>query len=518
MKKLLALVLTFLLVVSCANVGMAEAAKEKIVFRTSTGSERPTTFDPTNVQSAGSMHFVLTAYEPLVNEVVGTTELEPCLATEWENPDAMTYIFKLRENVPFFDGNIMTAEDVVYSYERAMSFASAVSGLVSEIASVEAKDDMTVEIKLKSANSGFLYNVAKIGIVSKAFCQTNEKNGDFGAEACYRATCGTGAYQVSNYVEDQYYIMSRFDDYWRGWYSDRQIDEIQCIQVQDDVTMIQMLLSGELDKGHLMLTNSVEEMENAQNMNLYMAPSLQCNIFTMNTQKYPLDNLLVRKAISLAFDYEGAAQGIYGGNASVPHGFLSTKFADNNPEIPEQRFDLEEAKRLIDESGLQDIRLDIHVLGMADLIEMATMLQANLKKIGVTLNITQTDWVPLAEEHTNPENAPHMSSLCMGAFIGDAVSYMRQSFDSVNSGGSYNWSFYENEQFDNYMKLAMEATDSQARTKAIYDAQKLLVEDCPAIFCVNPMQIEAINSNWEGFEMHPTDYFWYVRFYNLTKK
>lgn len=151
MKKLLALVLTFLLVVSCANVGMAEAAKEKIVFRTSTGSERPTTFDPTNVQSAGSMHFVLTAYEPLVNEVVGTTELEPCLATEWENPDAMTYIFKLRENVPFFDGNIMTAEDVVYSYERAMSFASAVSGLVSEIASVEAKDDMTVEIKLKSA-------------------------------------------------------------------------------------------------------------------------------------------------------------------------------------------------------------------------------------------------------------------------------------------------------------------------------------------------------------------------------
>lgn len=531
---LLAGILTTILIAGCGSdkneKAEPEAAGEntenkdtsntdKIIFKTSTGGETITTFDPTNVMTAGTMTISLTCYEPLVREKIGSTELEPCLATEWETPDNQTFTFKLRENVPFKDGNIMKAEDVVYSYERAMAFSNAASSCVSGIEAVEAPDDKTVVIKLSSPNSGFLYNAAKIGIISKQFCSDNEKDGDYGQNACLRETCGTGAYQISDYKEDQYYAMSRFDDYWGGWNEEHnQIDEIQNILVKDLATEYQMFVSGELDKVQMSLDEYLEELEANSSISVYQAPSLECDIFSMNTQKAPLSNPKIREAVSLAMDYKGVAESVLGGGAQIPHGFLSTTFEESNPNIPEQQFDMEKAKALIEESGETDITIEMHILTIPRLQQMASMLQANLKELGITLNISEKDWLALAEEHTNPETAPDMASLCMGAFTGDAVNYLNTNFNSANSGGSYNWSFYENENFDALMKTAAETADEKEKLESLYQAQELLVKDCPAVFAANPAQIEAINNRWEGFTLHPTNYFWTVRYQDLTLK
>ena len=109
----------------------------------------------------------------------GTTDLEPWLAEEWEIPDAKTYIFHIRDGVKFYDGTNLDAEAVVYTFERAMAFVNSVSSCVEEIETVEATDDMTVKITLKAENSGFLYNVAKIGIISPEFCKKHEEDGDW---------------------------------------------------------------------------------------------------------------------------------------------------------------------------------------------------------------------------------------------------------------------------------------------------------------------------------------------------
>ena len=492
---------------------------DKNVFKTSTGGETITTFDPTNVMTAGTMTISLTCYEPLIREKIGTTELEPCLAAEWETSDNQRFTFKLRENVPFKNGNIMKAEDVVYSYERAMAFSNPASSCVAGIESVEAPDDKTVVINLSSPNSGFLYNAAKIGIISKQFCTDNEKDGDFGQNACLRETCGTGAYQISDYKEDQYYTMSRFDDYWGGWNEGHdQIDEIQNILVKDLATEYQMFVSGELDKVQMSLDEYLEELEANPSITVYQAPSLECDIFSMNTQKPPLSNPKIREAVSLAMDYKSVAESVLGGGAQIPHGFLSTTFEESNPDIPEQEFDMEKAKALIEESGETDITIEMHILTIPRLQQMASMLQANLKELGITLNISEKDWLALAEEHTNPETAPDMASLCMGAFTGDAVNYLNTNFNSANSGGSYNWSFYENDDFDALMKTAAETADEKEKLESLYKAQELLVKDNPAVFAANPAQIEAINSRWEGFTLHPTNYFWTVRYQDLTLK
>ena len=253
LRRRLAVCIILAMIFALSACGKSEDKKEETDKNVSISEEdktfsvalgvMPADFDPTNLVGAGDMNASRTCYEPLVEEIRGTTELQPWLAESYEVPNAKTYIFKLREGVKFADGTDLNAEAVVYSYERTMAFVNPVSTLVQEIESVEATDDMTVTIKLKSDNSGFLYNVAKIGIISPTWCKENEKDGDWAQDYCTRNSCGTGAYQISGYEEDQYYTMEKFEDYWGGW-KDNQIDTIQTLIVKDNATQIQMLNSG----------------------------------------------------------------------------------------------------------------------------------------------------------------------------------------------------------------------------------------------------------------------------------
>lgn len=523
-KKLVSMILTTAMILTLASCGNA-SEKENGKQEGGTSEDKtfttalvvmPANFDPTNLVGAGDMNASRTCYEPLVEEVRGTTDLEPWLAESYEVPDAKTYIFHIREGVKFADGTDLNAEAVVYSYERAMAFVNSVSTLVQEIESVEATDDMTVMIKLKSDNSGFLYNVAKIGIISPTWCKQNEKDGDWAQEYCARHSCGTGAYQISGYEEDQYYTMSKFDDYWKGW-KDNQIETVQTLIVKDQATQIQMLNSGEVDKLQIPITENLDILEANDKIDVLTSESLQTNIFTFNTQKAPFDNLLVRQAVTLAMDYEGVKDNVYNGKATVPTGFMPSPFAEHNDEIPVQSQNLEKAKELMEQSGVGECTITVHLCeGSDDQVQMAQILQANLAEIGITLEIKVMPWLSMVEENSSPDTAPEMSALNMGAFTGDGVFFLKQNFHSMYSGQPYNWSFYENTEFDEVIDKAAATVDESEKQELLDRAQQILVDDCAALYITSPDSVEAINNLYQGFKIHPLDYYYSIRFYQLT--
>lgn len=503
----------------CGNSGEKKedtgASGEDKTFTTALGV-MPSNFDPTNLVGAGDMNASRTCYEPLVEEVRGTTELEPWLAESYEVPDAKTYIFKIREGVKFADGTDLNAEAVVYSYERAMAFVSSISTLVQEIESVEATDDMTVTIRLKTENSGFLYNVAKIGIISPSWCKENEKDGDWAQEYCARNTCGTGAYQVTDFEEDQYYTMTKFDDYWKGW-KDNQIDTIQTLIVKDNATQIQMLNSGEVDKLQIPITENLDILEANPKIDVLTAQSLQTNIFTFNTQKTPFDNKLVRQAVTLAMDYEGVKDNVYNGKATIPTGFMPELFAEHNKNIPQESQNMEKAKELMKESGVGECKIAVHLCeGSDDQVQMAQILQSNLAELGITLEVKVMPWLSMVEENASPDTAPEMSALNMGAFTGDSVFFLKQNFHSMYSGQPYNWCFYENKEFDQLIDQAAATVDENEKKDLMGQAQQILVDDCAALYITSPDSVEAINNLYKGFKIHPLDYYYSIRFYQLT--
>ncbi len=525
MKKMVAVLTVLsmtLAMAACGNSGgdTGEGSDTKISEEDKTFTAAlgvmPSNFDPTNLVGAGDMNATRTCYEPLVEEVRGTTELEPWLAESYEVPDAKTYIFKIREGVKFADGTDLNAEAVVYSYERAMAFVNSISTLVQEIESVEATDDMTVTIRLKSENSGFLYNVAKVGIISPTWCKENEVDGDWAQAYCARHSCGTGAYQISDYEEDQYYTMTKFEDYWQGW-KDNQIDTIQTLIVKDNATQIQMLNSGEVDKLQIPITENLDILESNPNIDVLTSESLQTNIFTFNTQKAPFDNLLVRQAVTLAMDYNGVKDNVYNGYATIPSGFMPKLFTEHNDQIPEESQNMEKAKELMEESGVGPCTISVHLCeGSDDQVQMAQILQSNLAELGITVEIKVMPWLSMVDENSSPDTAPEMSALNMGAFTGDSVFFLKQNFHSVYSGQPYNWSFYENEEFDSLIDQATATVDEDEKKALMDQAQQILVDDCAALYIVSPDSVEAINNKYQGFKIHPLDYYYSIRFYQLT--
>ena len=381
---------------------------------------------------------------------------------------------------------------------------------------MEATDEMTVTIKLKSDNSGFLYNVAKIGIISPTWCKEHEEDGDWAQAYCARHSCGTGAYQISGFEEDQYYTMEKFDDYWGGW-KDNQIDKIQTLIVKDNATQIQMLNSGEVDKLQIPITENLDILEANENIDVLTEQSLQTNIFTFNTKKAPFDNLQVRQAVTLAMSYEGVKDNVYNGKATIPSGFMPAKFAEHDDSIPEQSQNLEKAKKLMEQSGVGECKISVHLCeGSDDQVQMAQILQANLAEIGITLEVKVMPWLSMVEENSSPDTAPEMSALNMGAFTGDSVFFLKQNFHSMYSGQPYNWSFYENPEFDEAIDKATATVDEKEKKEYLNTAQNILVDDCAALYIASPDSVEAINNKYQGFKIHPLDYYYSIRFYQLT--
>ena len=104
----------------------------------------------------------------------------------------------------------------------------------------------------------------------------------------------------------------------------------------------------------------------------------------------------------------------------------------------------------------------------------------------------------------------------MGAFTGDSVFFLKQNFHSMYSGQPYNWSFYENPEFDEAIDKATATVDEKEKQEYLNTAQNILVDDCAALYIASPDSVEAINNKYQGFKIHPLDYYYSIRFYQLT--
>ncbi len=501
---------------SSAN-GNSGAAPKVLVYGL---NAEPQSIDPINSTGAGELKIIRNAYDALVQEKHGSVELEPALAVSWTEEGGRIWTFKLREGVKFQDGTAFNAEAVKFSIERVQKLGGGIGSLISNVEAVEAPETYTAVIKLKSPDVNFLYNLAKIVIVSPTAAKEHEQDNDLGKAWLSRHTAGTGPYQVSEWVEGQYAQLDRFTDYWKGWEdSDHQLDQIKFQFVSDPSTQYQLLERGEVDKIEISIVDIVDRLEKNGNLTVLKDKSLETDIFTFNTAKAPLNNKKFRQAISYAMDYESVAKSVLKGYGTVPRGFLAEGFEGFNEKIPPQTYDLEKAKQLLAESGVTQRSLTLHIMsGLPIQKNAAGILQDSLRQIGIDLKIEEKPWATLYEEHAKSETAPDMSVLNMGAFTGDPVTFLAQNFHSRNIGGPYNWSFWSNPDFDKLLDQAAATADKTEKNKLLAKAQEILVEDAPAIYFANPGKVEAINSRFTGYVLHPLDYYYTIWFYDLRVK
>jgi peptide/nickel transport system substrate-binding protein len=240
----------------------------------------------------------------------------------------------------------------------------------------------------------------------------------------------------------------------------------------------------------------------------------------------PLQDKRVRKMIDLAFDRHAFVQDAMGGHAQVPRGLLPEALPDFDPSIPEPKVDLEKAKQLLDEAGWKDtdgdgirdkdgqpLKLTIMYLQQYQWERMGSeLLQANLAKIGVRLEIEGQPWPTMVERMKDPRARPDINFVAVYATSPSADTTWWPMFHS-NSG---HWSNFEySDPFvDQKLEEARRTIDNAARQKIYHELGRYLMDEAPAVPAASLTMIFAATSNVKGYVFQPMDPF-IVSLYDL---
>ncbi len=366
------------------------------------------TLDP-HSQNEGPSHTMRhQMYEPLIIRDT-TGAFEAALATEWapskDNPNV--WVFKLREGVKFHDGADFTADDVVFSFERAKQPTSDMKELIGSIKEVRAVGDYVVEMETDGPNPILPANLTDLFIMDRGWSEANNtvKVQDFeGGEITYATTHanGTGAYKLVSREPDVKTVMTRNEDYWGRDQFPMAIEEIIYTPIQNAATRVAAMLSGEVNFLQDMPVQDLARVDSADGLVVKQAPQNRVIFFGLNqgaddieadnvSGKNPLADLRVRKAMSMAINRDAIRQVVMRGQ-SQPAGMIAPPFVNGwTAEMDaESSTDVAGAKALLEEAGYGDgfsIRLDCPNDRYINDEAICQAAVGMLGQIGITVNL-----------------------------------------------------------------------------------------------------------------------------------
>lgn len=350
-------------------------------------------FDPKN--SAGGK-FDAPVFTTVYETLAWTTpsgEVLPRLATDWTiSEDKRTYTFNLRQGVTFHNGEPFTAQDVVYSVNRAVSQGiPMVQQRAQNLESVTAADDYTVVYQLINPDTAFLFNIADTTGLGFSSILTQS------APAHGTTPVGTGPFTFVSYVPGSELVL----DVNRGYWDPSVLpdyDRLRVRIIKEDATMMAALRSGEVSLIHPTATATARTLRGDDDFTIVDIPS---RTFWIHASRVGAtrDEAVVR-ALWLSMDRQALADVAFLGEArpwSTAHPLV--EYALGPDELPNYQRDVEEAKRLLAEAGYEDgVELEFIYPTRAPYEDVFfEVLQASWAEAGidVTLNpVEQAVWIP----------------------------------------------------------------------------------------------------------------------------
>ncbi|MDE2393967.1 MAG: ABC transporter substrate-binding protein [Burkholderiales bacterium] len=323
--------------------------------------------DSQNVQTTNMMNGQV--YETLV-EFDRNLQMIPALALSWEQTGPLVWRFKLRPGVKFHDGTPFTADDVVFSIERAAAPTSQISNYAAAVGKARKVDDLTVEFQLAAPDPIFLPHISTLFIMSKSWCEAHKatKPLDFKAgEESYASfhANGTGPYMLVSRAPGIKTVYKRNPGWWGKF--DGNVQEIVYTPIANDATRLAALVSGEIDfvldpsprdLPRLRHTAGIKIIDGPENRIVFIGMDQGRDelLYSSVKGKNPFKDQRVRMALYQAVDIEAIKNKLMNGQSYPTGGLTPSPLGDyNDPEI-ERRFpfDLAAARKLMAEAGYGD--------------------------------------------------------------------------------------------------------------------------------------------------------------------
>ena len=491
----------------------------------------PQSIDPVLGQDIPSFNFIRNVYEPLVevspswsSDGTFTGEVVPRLATSWEvSSDGRTHTFSLREGVTFHDGSALDAESVKLSLDRNLGMGQGIAYLVASIEDVTILDPMTVAITSKSPDPFLPERLTKIGIVSGDALKANRTGPEDWAEDFFRENeAGSGPYELESWERGVRLTLIKNTDWWyhnqvEPW-QPGSIDRLVMVGGETSAR-VQMMEQGDAQLMSYIPPQEALRLADLPGFTLTPWNTYHYDpVFYLNTQKPPFDNLKVRQAVTLAFDYEAMID-YYGGNASVPTGPMVADFPGGAADLEPFMQDLPQAKALLEEAGITpDKRVAIDFLvpsGFAQFAAGATIMQDSLKQLGIDASISETPFAQLIEVYNDDATSPHMTVFASGPFSLDPVQWLEAAY---YTGALFNMSKYSVSDVDAMIDEIRTTLDEEMRNELLHDVQHRIREEAPAVWGARPQTVDAVPNYVVDYVYDPTDYQWVTKFYSIRIK
>jgi peptide/nickel transport system substrate-binding protein len=429
----------------------------------------------------------LTRYDEAESEIV------PSLATEWEQVSPLEWDFTLREGVQFQDGTALTADTVVTSLRHVLDAevpARAFSPAV--VSGVEAVDERTVRITTPTESPLVPYRLASVntGVLAPAAFEGGSVD-PFGH-------C-TGPFTPVSEQPKQSLTLDRNEDYWGGQV---QLAGAEVRFITDGATRATQVQTGEADVSLSVPVSSIAALEADSGVEVLKAESPRTATLYMNNGRAPFDDVDFRRAVRSALDLDALADSVYEGAALPGTG----PFASSESWAPEgagtRQQDVAAAKKLLADAGYTaDRPLEIiAITERAEFADVATVVQENLKAIGVPVTIRTTEYAAVEPDLLAGDYDMVLSQRNRLIDIADPIGFLTADYTCE---GTYNLSHFCDEDYDRLVEQAAGTADTGQRYELYARAGEILEEQAVNVWLVNEQATDAVRADLQNYQQDP---------------
>ena len=498
---------------------VVEGESEQRVIVWNIGQE-PKTWDPAQNSMSSGSSVITQLYEGLTYAAVDG--IQPGVAKNWEtSEDGLVWTFHLREDAKWSDGKPVTAHDFVYSIKRICDPNEA-SPNVKRVADyikgaqefydgtgtrdemmVTALDDYTLEIVLKNATPYFdelastnIYNPTREDIVT-----TGE-----GWEKRAETAITNGPYKVSEYLIGSHILFEKNENYWDS--GNVNIQKIKGVFITDPNTALQASQAGDMDVNSQIPSEEIQKLM-AEEPYIHVVPRSGVWFLAFNCDVEPMDNVLVRKAISLAIDRKSIVENVTKAGEIPATGFINPVplMSDGNPYRPLEEdgypkaqygidpraANVEEAQKILADAGYPNGE------GFPEIVMKYNTSDAN-KKVMEAIQQMLNENLNIVTTLENMESNAYFDGINLGEFVLGRVGWFSSSFNvngsfefftsqSGDNQSQWRWKPYapaswdtklnpDNELFDTLYDESMTLVGKE-RDKKVLEAEAALMDSVP---------------------------------------
>lgn len=456
---------------------------------------------------------------------------KPGLATEWKRIDDKTVELKLRPGVKFHNGDVMTADDVVFTFSKerfglldeqdnarkdgktlfTSSASTTAGGKVppAEVAAVakrawpnldrvEKVDDMTVRFVSTVADPTLEGRISRYGaeILSK---RAYEEADSWLAFA--QKPVGTGPYKVVEFKPDNILVLEAHDDYWGGT---PPVKTLRFAVVPEVASRVNGLLSGEYDFITDLPPDQIGTVESNAAFEVVGGPITNHRLMVFDKNNGPMQNVKIRQAMTHAIDRETIVETLWDGRTTVPAGLQWSYYGDmflSDWTVPE--YDMELAKKLVQESGYNGEEITFRVLNnyYTNQVSTAQINAESFRQIGLNVKIEMKEnWQQIFDKESGPRMVRDWSN--SAPFPDPVSSIVNQHCQNGQQQQVGEWT---NEEFNALCIKLETSTDLEERRASFRRMLEIAEREDPAYTVLHQSAIffgkrKDIAWNWSGLQ------------------